>query len=106
MFYINNTLWHIAFVSENSAKLRRSDGTGTKGVTDWNRKCVYLSDRLHGAMLERVLCHELTHCVCFSWNIFLPIELEERLCEFMALHGKEIIYLLDSILSEIKTRAA
>lgn len=89
-----------------SRYLRRSDGSITLGVTDWNRKTVYLSDELYGDKLEHVLCHELCHCVCFSWNIIIPIDVEEWLCNYMADHGKEIIYLLDSLLYEIKTQSA
>jgi hypothetical protein len=106
MFYINNTQWNIAFVSPKSNHLRRSDGSKTLGVTDWNIKTVFLSNELHGDKLEHVLCHELCHCVCFSWNISLPIDVEEWLCNYMADHGKEIIYLLDDLLYEIKMQTA
>lgn len=98
MFVINNVDWGIRFVSPNSPKLRRSDNSITVGVTDWNDKCIYLSDMLQGAFLERVLCHELTHSVCMSWGISIPLETEEWLCNFMSEHGKEIIVLLDDFL--------
>lgn len=101
VFEINNRIWRIVFTAPNSPKLRRSDNSLTVGVTDGNDGCIYLSDALRGAFLERVLCHELTHSVCMSWDISIPIETEEWLCNFMSDHGKEIIYLLDVLLSII-----
>ena len=98
MFEINGILWNIVFTNPNSDKLRRSDGSTTCGVCDFGDRSIYLSDRLEGAFLERVLCHELTHAVCMSWGISIPLETEEWLCNFMAEHGKEIIVLLDNFL--------
>lgn len=106
MFTINVIEWDIVFVPPNSKNLKRSDGSITFGVTDWNDKCVYLSSALHGDFLERVLCHELTHCVCFSWDISIPIETEEWLCNFMSDHGKEVIYLLDDLMRSVLRRIA
>lgn len=106
MFVINNIEWDIVFVQPTSPYLMRSDGSVTCGVTDWNEKCVYLSNVLHGDFLERVLCHELTHCVCFAWGISIPIETEEWLCTFMSEHGKEIIYLLDDLMKNIFIKVA
>ena len=103
MFEINGVRWHLAFVPVSSPYLMRSDGSLTVGMTDGNTNTVYLCDKLRGAFKERVLCHELCHAVCFSWDIHIPIETEEWLCDFMSLHGKEIIYLLDDLLSVINT---
>ncbi len=104
MFTINGIDWDLMFVSSNSPYLMRSDGSVTVGMTDWNDKTVYLCNALRGAFMERVLCHELCHCVCFSYEIKLPIETEEWLCDFMSLYGKEIIYLLDDLLMIVKAR--
>ena len=101
MFVINKTKWHLKFVPVGSHQLTRSDGTLTIGMTDANTHFIYLSDKLYGDLLEHVLCHELCHCVCFSYNISLPIETEEWLCNFMADYGKEIIYLLDDLLQNL-----
>ena len=101
MFVINKTKWGLSFVSPGSRYLTRSDGSQTIGMTDANTHLIYLSDKLHGDLLEHVLCHELCHCVCFSYNISLPIETEEWLCNFMADYGKEIIYLLDDLLQNL-----
>ena len=104
MFTINGINWNLMFVPSNSSFLMRSDGSITVGMTDWNRRTVYINKMLRGAFKERVLCHELCHCVCFSYDIRLPIETEEWLCDFMSLYGKEIIYLLDDLLMVVQRR--
>ena len=104
MFTINGITWDLAFVPSNSPYLMRSDGSVTVGMTDWNNRTVYLNKSLKGAFMERVLCHELCHCICFSYDIKLPIETEEWLCDFMSLYGKEIIYLLDDLLMVVQRR--
>lgn len=100
-FVINGVKWVILNVRATDKRLMRSDGVLTLGVTDWNDKTIYLSDALHGALLEHVLCHELCHAVVFSYGIYLPVETEEWLCNYMADHGREIIYLLDDLLQRM-----
>lgn len=106
VFMVNNHLWRLEFCRPNSPNLRRSDGTWTIGVSDNSVKTVWIADNLSNYMEERVLCHELTHCICFEHNIYLPIETEEWLCNFMSNHGKEIIYLLDELLLNLKQKLA
>lgn len=106
MFTINGIKWSLMYVPSYSDLLMRSDGSMTVGVTDWNTKTIYLSKSLRGAFMERVLCHELCHCICFSYEIKLPIRTEEYLCDFMSLYGKEIIYLLDDLLMVIQSKSA
>ena len=98
MFRINGKTWQIKAVRASDSRLMRSDGSITVGMCDFGDKCIYLSENLKGDFLERVLCHELTHAVCMSWGISIPLETEEWLCNFMAEHGKEIIVLLDNFL--------
>lgn len=100
-FKIRNESWIIQFVPAQSPELQKSDGSYTIGVTDQSNNTVYLADHLTGSMLDRVLCHELTHAVCMTYNLYMQIETEEKLCNFMSDHGKEIIYLLDDLLENI-----
>ena len=104
MFTINGVEWSIRFVLPKSPFLMRDDGSFSIGMSDANTNTVYLSSKLHGAMLEKVLCHELTHCLMLSYKIEMPIEMEEWLCDFMANYGKTVIYLLDNILCGMKSR--
>ena len=98
MFNINGVEWNIKFVNRNSSYLIRSDGTSTIGMSDWNSKCVYLAKGLKGALLRRVLAHELVHCFCFCYDVYLPIDEEEQMADWIALYGTELVYLLDDLL--------
>ena len=104
MFVINGIAWDIVIVNANSNDLRRSDGSITVGVTDFPKRTVFLSELLKGAFLRRVLAHEITHCFCFSYDIHLDIDEEERMADFIATYGEELLYLLDDIMREIKLR--
>ena len=106
MFTINSRYWHISFVSPNSDHLRRSDGSLTVGVTDGNVNTVFLSDSLTDDFLRKVLCHELCHVFCFSYNINMPIEQEEFMADWLSLYGEELIYLLDDLMTIILSKTA
>ena len=73
MFVVNGVTWRIARVSSGSACLKRSDGSETVGVTDGNTFTIYISNRLRGAFLRRVMAHELCHVFCMSYNIIWRI---------------------------------
>ena len=102
MFEINGIQWDIVWVNPNSDNLRRSDGSITVAVTDWNDKCVYMSNMLHGGFLRRVMAHELVHCFCLSRNIYMPIQEEERLADWVSLHGADLVYLLDDLMKTLE----
>lgn len=106
MFTINGYNWDIVFVRPNNPNLRRSDGSTTVGMSDWNNKCVYLSDMLQGPFLRKVIAHELVHCFCFSYKISIPIEQEEFMADWISLYGTELVYLLDDIMTNILRRIA
>lgn len=101
-FRINKTEWQIVFVNPFSDDLRRSDGSLTLGVTDMPKMSVFLSNALKGALLRKVVAHELVHCVCFSYNINIPLPEEERLADWISRYGTETIYLLDDLMQTIK----
>lgn len=103
---INGCNWHIKFVPWNSRNLLRSNGTLTVGVTDVNTGMVYLSDRLQGSFLRKVLCHELCHCAIWSYGIDLTLDEEELLCDFIATYSDDIISLTNDIFSILKERVA
>lgn len=105
-FKINDNVWKLCFVRPNSEQLMRSDHTYTLGVTDNNVKCVFIADNLSDERTEHVLCHEITHCICFEYGISIPLDTEEWLCNFMVDYGKEIIYLLDDLLRIILRNVA
>lgn len=89
------------FLNGNDDVFRRSDGSYTVGVTDNNLKIIFLNDKLHGDFLRKVLCHEITHCFCFSYGIYLPIEVEETIADFVATYGKDVVSLTDAIMNDL-----
>lgn len=102
MFEINGIQWEIVWVNPKSQELHRTDGSLTVGMTDWNDRCVYLSDKLRGGFLRKVIAHELCHCFCFSYDVYIPIEEEERLADWVATYGTDLIYLLDDLMQTLK----
>lgn len=104
MFIINGIQWDIVFVEQYNDNLRRSDGSITVGVTDFPQRTVFLSNLLKGPFLRKVTAHELTHCFCFSYDLTFDIEEEERMADFIATYGEELIYLLDDVMRNIKLR--
>lgn len=97
-FYVNGTKWKIEYVNPNSSILRRSDRTITIGVTDNNTKTVYINNKLHGRLLEKVITHELCHVFCFEYGVVLTIETEELIADFVATYGEEVLEVADEIL--------
>ena len=106
MFTINGIQWNILFVDPSSNYLKRSDGSKTVGMTDWNDKCVYLSNLLKGPFLRKVYIHEVCHCAVFSYGIDLDIEQEEFLCDFVATYGDEIFTIVDDMFQVLKKRVS
>lgn len=106
MFAVNGRLWKVRFVPAWSEFLMRSNKTFTVGMTDATTDTIYISDGLSNAFLEKVLAHELVHALSFSYKYKFDIETEEIIANFVAEHGREIIYLLDDLLAAIKGQAA
>lgn len=82
----------------------RPDGTMTIGMTDWNTKTIYLDKHLSGAFMEKVLCHELCHVICFSYNIYMNEDQEEFLANWISTYGRQVIELLDNMLGQTHNR--
>lgn len=101
MFKINNKTWEIVKISRQNPMLMRSDGSRTVGMTDRNTQTIYIADDLLGGFLDKVLCHELCHAFCLSYNIYMDIETEEIVADFLATYGREVFEIADRLLLEI-----
>lgn len=101
MFKINNKTWEIVKISRQNPMLMRSDGSRTVGMTDRNTQTIYIADDLRGGFLDKVLCHELCHAFCLSYNIYMDIETEEIVADFLATYGREVFKIADRLLLEI-----
>ena len=53
-------------------------------------------------MQHKVLIHEVCHAICMSYDIYLPIETEEILCDFVATYGDEIFDIVDMVLGAVR----
>lgn len=104
-FTINGTNWRVQYKNPLSGELKRSDGTISLGVTDRNTHTIYLSSALHGYMQRKVLIHEVCHAICMSYDVYLPIEQEEILCDFVATYGDEVFSIVDMILGAVRRTA-
>lgn len=106
MITINGEHWRVLFCSVHHPMLIRSDGSLSIGACDDARKTIYLNGNLHGDLLKKVLCHELTHAAMFSYNVELTIEQEELLAELIATYGEEIIDITNTLFYKLKERLA
>lgn len=98
MFEINGIEWDIEWCSPTDSNLHRSDGSLTVGMTDNRTKTIYLSDRLSGEFLRKVTAHELVHAFCMSYEVYMDIEQEEFMADWISRYGEELVYLLDDIM--------
>lgn len=101
MFKINNKTWEIVKISRQNPMLMRSDGSRTVGMTDRDTKRIYLADDLRGRFLDRVLCHELCHAFCLSYNVYMDIDTEEIVADFLTTYGREVFEIADRLLIEL-----
>ena len=105
-YSMNGILWRGYMINSNDPILKRSDNTRTVGVTNVNTHCVYISNKLTGGFLRKVLTHEVCHSAMFSYGIDLPIETEEIICDFVASHAEDIIDTVDYLFANKSTQAS
>ena len=101
IFLVNNHIWKLEFARPGSRNLRRSDGSYTFGVTDGSVNKVYLMDNMSDYMTDKVLLHELAHVHAMEYNYSIPIEVEEVVCDFLSLYGRNVVYMADEIMGKI-----
>ena len=66
---INNNLWCIVFTYPQNPNLRMSDGRQVLGLCDNNIKTIFIADNQSDYKTEHILCHEITHAICFEYDI-------------------------------------
>lgn len=102
MFIINNIYWKLAFVSPNFPLLQRLNGEYSIGACDNLTRTIYLNNTLTGPLLNKVLCHEITHAAMFSYNVNLSIEQEQLVADLISTYGEQIIYITNKIFTKLK----
>lgn len=99
-FFMNGMLWSIRFVNPNSDILIDRTLSKTVAVTDPDTMTIYLSNKLHGEFLTRVVLHELSHAMMYSYHYLDEIhryckkrywiEMEELIANLIADRAYEI----------------
>ena len=99
-FFMNGMLWRIRFVNPNSDILIDRTLSKTVAVTDPETMTIYLSNKLRGEFLTRVVLHELSHAMMYSYQYLDEIhryckkrywvEMEELIANLIADRAYEI----------------
>lgn len=107
-FSMNGYRWQIRFVDPNHRMLVDRTGVRTVGTTDPKSGHIYISNRLNGLFLTKVLIHEIAHCALFSFHLMDDIhkmtkqqywiEAEEWVCNLIADYGLKIFTIAYSVL--------
>lgn len=101
MIVINGEEWRILLVSPFHPMLRRTDGQFTLGSCDDNSKTIYINNTIDPIKLKKVLNHEITHAVMFSYDVYLTNEQEEIFADLIATYGQLIIDLANLVFGYI-----
>lgn len=67
-FYMNGIWWKVRFTDPGDPILVDRTNTLTVGVTDPDSMTIYLSNKLKGSFLTRVVLHELSHAMMYSYK--------------------------------------
>lgn len=92
MIKINGELWRVRLVPPQHPTLFRN-GNPAIGCCDDITKTIYISNRVSGPYLKKVLCHEIVHAAMYSYNVPLSFEAEEMIADLIATYGNEIMNL-------------
>lgn len=107
-FYMNGLHWNVRWTKSTDPILVDRTGSLTVAVTDPDTMTIYLSNQLSGSFLNRVLIHELSHCVMYSYGLVNEIhrmckkrywiEMEEFCANLLADYGNQVFGLAYAIL--------
>ena len=109
-FYMNGLHWNVRWTNPTDPILVDRTNVLTVAVTDPDTMTIYLSNELHGEFLNRVLIHELGHCVMYSYGLIDEIhrmcrrkwwiDMEEFCANLLASYGNQVFGLTYSILGD------
>lgn len=99
-FYMNGLHWNVRWTNPNDPILIDRTLTKTVAVTDPDTMTIYLSNKLRGEFLTRVVLHELSHAMMYSYHYLDEIhryckkrywiEMEELIANLIADRAYEI----------------
>ena len=106
-FYMNGDWWSVRWTNPTDPILVDRTNVLTCAVTDPQTMTIYLSNKLRGEFLNRVLIHELSHCVMYSYRLIDSIhrmckrkywiDMEEFCANLLANYGNQVFGLTYSI---------
>lgn len=109
-FFMNGYLWNVKRVPPYDDILIDRTGIKTVAVTEPITMCIYLSNKLDGELLKKVVLHELAHATMFSYNIVDMIheycyrkhwfDMEELIANIIAEYGEEIFHIAYEIIGD------
>lgn len=67
-FYMNGLHWNVRWTNPTDPILIDRTLTKTVAVTDPDTMTIYLSNKLRGEFLTRVVLHELSHAMMYSYH--------------------------------------
>lgn len=103
MFIINGINWKIAYVNPDYPLLQRIiSGVYALGACDNLTRTIYINNQLSGALLKKVLCHQITHAAMFSYNVDLSTQQQELIADLISTYGEQIIYITNKIFSKLE----
>ena len=99
-FYMNGLHWNVRWTNPTDPILIDRTLTKTVAVTDPDTMTIYLSNELRGEFLTRVVLHELSHAMMYSYHYLDEIhryckkrywiEMEELIANLIADRAYEI----------------
>lgn len=98
-FTVKNKKWTMYIVPDSSEKLIM-DGQKCCGQIFFRERAIYLNEELmeDDCSFLETITHELTHAFIFSYALDEEtFQKEEFICEFMAVYGKDIIAISNSL---------
>ena len=99
-FYMNGDWWSVKWTDSTDPILVDRTHVLTCAVTDPETMTIYLSNKLRGEFLTRVVLHELSHAMMYSYHYLDEIhryckkrywvDMEELIANLIAQQAKEI----------------
>lgn len=102
MIIINGERWRVRLVPPSDPSLIFPSGKALGCCSDIT-KTIYINNTLSPSLLKKVLLHEITHAVLYSYNISIPNYEEEIIADLIATYGNEIVLLSNQIYDNILT---
>lgn len=84
---INHEHWDVQFVHPNHPCLQLPDGSYTIGACNDKFKTIFINRRLNEFYTKKVLLHEISHAIVFSYNLSISYHTEEMLSDLIATYG-------------------